>query len=293
MGILPVTPKPFRILPVASGLGAPPWAADGCAAGADALLATGMVHALEQQGVTVALSPTIVPDAIARREALAVLCRNLADRVESAIEAGELPLILGGDHAIAAGTWRGATRNLEGSFGLLWIDAHLDAHTPDDTPSGNWHGMPLAALLGSGAREFTAIAGHGPDPAHVCIVGVRSYESSELGYLCGRHVRIFGMSEIRRKGLPEVMREALARVCRGTTAWGLSLDLDAMSPSDAPGVSTPAENGMDASELVAALKGLARFPGLLAIEVVEYNPKQDQAGRTAALVLTLMKAMLD
>jgi arginase len=168
----------------------------------------------------------------------------------------------------------------------------MDAHRPEDSPSGNWHGMPLAALLGAGAPEFTTIPGTGPDPAHICIVGARSYESSELAYLCGRHVRIFGMAEIRRKGLAQVMAEALARVRQGSTAWGLSLDLDALDPAEAPGVSTPAADGIRGKDLTSALAGLAHDPQLSALEIVEYNPERDQEGRTAALALSLLGALL-
>ncbi|MDD5297519.1 MAG: arginase [Rhodocyclaceae bacterium] len=284
--------KPLRILPVACGLGAPPWAAAGCATGAEALLSAGMAQVAKSQGRTVRLSPPLRPPRLPRQEALAHLCRELADRVSAALEAGELPLVLGGDHAIAAGTWRGAARPTAGPFGLLWIDAHMDAHRPEDSPSGNWHGMPLASLLGSGAVDFTAIPGPSPDPAHICIVGVRSYESAELAYLCGRHVRIFGMSEIGRKGLPQVMHEALNRVRQGTRAWGLSLDLDAVDPSDSPGVSTPAAHGVTGAELVAALGGLARSPELAALELVEYNPERDENQRSALLALSLAASIL-
>ncbi len=288
--------RPLRVLPVACGLGAPPWAASGCAAGADALLdrllETGLIRALDTQAGPVRLSPALIPEKLPRREALARLCTNLADRVAEAIAAHELPLVLGGDHAIAAGTWRGAARNSPGPFGLLWIDAHMDAHRPEDSASGNWHGMPLAALLGSGAPEFTTIPGPSPDPAHICIVGARSYESSELAYLYGKHVRIFGMAEIRRKGLDQVMKEALARVRRDRSAWGLSLDLDALDPADAPGVSTPAARGLRGTELAAALAGLARDPRLTALEIVEYYPERDEAQRTATLSSALIAALL-
>lgn len=284
--------RPLCVLPVACGLGAPPWAAKACAAGAEALLEAGLIRAVEEQTCLVRLSPVLRPEPLPRREALARLGKNLADRVAEVVAVHELPLVLGGDHAIAAGTWRGAARQQAGPFGLLWIDAHMDAHRPEDSPSGNWHGMPLAALLGAGAPDFTAIPGPGPDPAHICIVGARSYESSELAYLCGKHVRIFGMAEIRRKGLPRVMKEALSRVRRGSAAWGLSLDLDALDPAEAPGVSTPAALGIRASELITALSGLAHDPLLTALEIVEYNPERDEAKRTASLATALIAALL-
>jgi arginase len=210
----------------------------------------------------------------------------LALEVLATLRDREFPVVIGGDHSCAVGTWRGVAAAYEGPVGLVWIDAHMDAHTHATSPSGNLHGMPLAHLLGEwGGPPVLA-------PGHVCQIGIRSYEPEEEALLARLGVRIYRMPEVRTRGLDAVMREALAIATSGTRAFGLSLDIDAIDPASAPGVSTPAAEGLDPDALIAALRLAAATPGLAAVEVAEYNPVFDPGGATAALVAAALAAAL-
>ena len=228
-----------------------------------------------------------------RLAAIGLLCRSLAERVEQAVVSGALPLVVGGDHAIAAGTWRGVGRALGAPPGLIWFDAHLDAHTPDSTPSGNPHGMPLAALLGHGAAELTGVPGPSLNPHHVCVIGARSFEQSEPALLRHLGVRIFGMAEIRRRGLATVLAEALTIAAAAGRDFGLSIDVDVFNPDEAPGVGTPARGGLGAAELAPLLSGLGHLPGCRAIELVEYDPGRDSGGQTLAILKALVRSLFN
>src|SRR5690242_3418600 len=161
----------------------------------------------------------------------------LADEVARAMAARRLPLVLGGDHAIAMGTWGGVARALSYEpFGLIWLDAHLDAHTVETTPSMNPHGMSAAALLGHGYELFLAFCGGALRPEHLCYIGVRSYESEEMALLRRLGVRIILMEEVKRRGMAWALAEALAIATRGTQGFGLTIDLDGFDPEDAPGI---------------------------------------------------------
>jgi ornithine--oxo-acid transaminase len=222
------------------------------------------------------------------------LGRELADRVESTLASGALPLVLGGDHAIAIGTWRGVARQLapRGGLGLIWIDAHLDSHTPDTTHSGNIHGMPLAALLGEGGPDMTDIPGPRLDPDHVCVIGARAWEPEELARLTRLGVRIFGMDEVRRRGLATILGEALTIARSATVGFGVSVDLDALDPVAAPGVTCPEPLGLDPRDLADNLHALRACADLVALEIVEYVPAADPHGRTADWVVALAEAIL-
>ena len=278
-------PRPVRAIPVVSALGGTD---PGVARGPAALLSTGCLDACPG---LVWDEPPLLPQAGPRLESLGRLCRSLARRVERTMTSGALPLVIGGDHAIAAGTWRGVGRALGAPPGLIWLDAHLDAHTPASTPSGNPHGMPLAALLGQGAPELTGVPGPALDPAHVCVIGARSFEASEPALLDHLGVRVFTMAEIGRRGLGLVFAEALAIAGAGGRAFGLSIDVDVLNPDEAPGVETPVRGGLAAAELLPLFAGLGRLAGCCAIELVEYDPGRDRDGRTAAVVLALVRSL--
>lgn len=200
-------------------------------------------------------------------------------------------LVVGGDHSCAIGTWSGAADALRasGPLGLIWIDAHLDMHVPETTHSGALHGMPVACLLGHGAAELTAVAGRRPalDPRHVCLVGARSYEPEEMAFAERHGVRVIAMPELHRRGLAAVLAEARSVAGTGTAAYGVSLDLDAFDPADAPGVGTPAAGGIRAADFFASWASLVRHPACVGVEIVEFNPARDRAGRTAALLRDL------
>lgn len=227
--------------------------------------------------------------------AVAALAARLAAEVERVLRAGQFPLVVGGDHSCAIGTWSGVHRVLasKGPLGLVWIDAHMDSHTFATTPSGQIHGMPLAALLGHGDPALTAIDGAEAklQPRHVCLIGVRSFETGEAALLERLGVRVFTMDEVRRRGLAEVFDEALAIVQRGTAGFGVSVDLDALDPAEEPGVGTPVPGGLTRAELVAALTRLRGDPAFVAMEIVEYNPRRDRGHATADAAGALVDAI--
>lgn len=229
------------------------------------------------------------------RDAVATLGEALAREVEAVLQAGNFPLVVGGDHSCAIGTWSGVHRALaaRGALGLIWIDAHMDSHTFDTTPSGQIHGMPLAALLGHGDAALTSIEGTAPKllPAHVCLIGVRSFEAGEAALLQRLGVRVFVMDEVRRRGLAAVFDEALAIVKTGTAGYGISIDLDALDPEEAPGTGTPVPGGLKRAELAAALARVADDPAFVAMEIVEYNPRRDHGRVTAEAAGALVDAI--
>ena len=210
--------------------------------------------------------------------------------------AGEFVALFGGDHSCAIGSWSGVAKALapRGRPGLIWIDAHMDSHTPETSPSGALHGMPVAVLLGHGADEYTGIAipGQKIEPAHLCLVGVRSYEAAERALLERLGVRVFTMNEIHRLGLKQVLRQARAIVAEGTAGFGISIDLDGIDPGDAPGVGSPAVGGIAADELLEALAMFQKDPALVALEVAELNPVMDVAGQTTGLAVEILERII-
>lgn len=278
----PISLNPaVRCIGVASALGA---SVAGCEDGPDALRRAGLCSVIAHNGMAAAWPQTLHPELSSG--ALGYLLAAVADAAEAALVAGERPLLVGGDHAMAAGTCRGIGRALGEAPGLIWIDAHLDAHTPASSPSGNAHGMPLAALFGLGDPQMSGIVGPPLDPARTVVIGVRSYEPEEAACLAELGVRWIGMPEIEERGLDEVLAEA--RRLLGNGPWGISLDLDAIDPLPAPGVSTPVPDGLQPEELLPALRGMLRERDCVALEIAEYNPSADRDGRTARLVLDLL-----
>jgi arginase len=227
--------------------------------------------------------------------AVASLCTRLADEVAGVLQGGHFPLVVGGDHSCAIGTWSGVHRALadHGPIGLIWIDAHMDSHTFATTPSGQIHGMPLACLLGHGETALTRIGGAEAKlrPEQVCLIGVRSYEAGEAALLHRLGVRVYDMDEIRRRGLAEVFDEALAIVRQGTAGFGVSVDLDALDPGEEPGVGTPVPGGLRRAELAGVLSHLRGDPAFVAMEIVEYNPRRDRRHATADAAGALLDAI--
>lgn len=279
------------LIGVASGLGLPEAGRSGSLRAAAALAQADIAAGMRGNRVDCAWEPPIAasPDAMLPRDsALRLLCGQIEERVGACIADGALPVVAGGDHAMAVGTWRGAGRALGRPFGLLWIDAHLDAHTSLSSPSGNAHGMPLAALLGQGPNPWEGIVA-AVDASRCCVFGVRSYEDPEWLLLQGLGVNIVTMEQIRQRGLPQALDAALAHVGGGN--FGISIDLDAVDPADAPAVNTPSAHGLDGAALAAALRGVARNPQLAAIEIAEYNPERDVDGKTARFVAALLESL--
>jgi arginase len=207
---------------------------------------------------------------------------------------GERFLVVGGDHSCAIGTWSGVADALRpsGALGLIWIDAHMDMHVPETSHSGAINGMPVAALLGHGASQLTSIARSGAaiDPRHLCLIGARSFEPEEVEFAQRHGVRVIDMPEVKRRGLKAVLAEAHAIATRGTAGYGVSLDLDAFDPAEAPAVGTPAPGGIRAADFLAPWRALTRAQACVGIEIVEYNPGRDRAGCTAQLMRDLVLA---
>jgi len=283
--------RAIRIVGAATDRGA---GEPGCERGPDALRRSGLVARLSADGLNVSWDMTL--RANADGDALAAvrdLSARLARRVHVATATGRFPLVLGGDHSVAIGTWSGAAAAMRphGPLGLIWVDAHMDAHVPHTSPSGNLHGMPLACLLGYGDESLVSVCGAPAlRPEHVCLVGVRSFEEGEAALLDRLGVRIFFMEEVEHRGLSAVMRDAHAIVTRDTAAVGLTLDLDALDPEEAPGVGSPEAGGIRARDLLPELTMLGQSSRFAAAEIVEYNPRHDRDDRTAALVEMIAKA---
>ena len=286
--------RQIEVIGAAWGLGG---ANPGCAE-APAVLAPLLAARLAACGVPMVHGPMVKADNAERRKQQAVsrLCGRLGSAVADALRHGRLPCVLGGDHTCAGGTWSGVARALRqgggGSLGLLWIDAHMDSHTPATSHTGRLHGMPLAWLLGEDDDPLYGLASGVVDARHVALVGVRSYEPEEASRLERLGVRVFMIAEIRRRGLAAVLEEALAIVTSGTRAYGISIDLDVVTPEDAPGVGTPVAGGLTAAELCAALRPLAGRGELAALELVEYCPRLDNAGVSARVAIDLLEATL-
>ncbi len=221
-------------------------------------------------------------------------CSELAQYVLEAVSQGRFFSVIGGDHSCAVGTWSGvhAAINERGPLGLIWVDAHMDSHTPETSHSGAVHGMPLAALLGYGDPALTQIGVPKPklSPEHVCLVGVRSYETEEANFLKRLGVRVFDSEEVQRQGLNAVMKQAQAIARNGTAGYGISIDLDAIDPVDAPGVGSPEPGGLGGADLTSVLGEQADATDFIGVEIAELNPSRDRNGLTARLVSELIVA---
>ena len=282
--------RQVQLIGAAWGLGG---ADPGCAE-APAVLAPLAARRLEACGVGTVVGPLIAPAAGERRKTLAVsrLCGQLASAVADARREARLPCVLGGDHSCAGGTWSGVARTLDGALGLVWIDAHMDSHTPSTSHTGRLHGMPLAWLLGQADDPLYGLASGVLNPEHVCLVGVRSYEPEEDERLRRLGVRVVFMDEVRARGIDAVLGEAIEIARAGTAGFGVSIDLDVVSPDEAPNVGTPVGGGVTSAELARALEQVAGEPSLAALELVEYSPRLDRGGATARVALSLLSAAL-
>lgn len=220
-------------------------------------------------------------------EPIAAVCAALAERVAECVAAGQLPLVLGGDHSLAIGSASGSARGR--TLGLLWIDAHGDFNTAETTRSGNIHGMPLAALTGRGHPLLTGLAGRTPAvrPEHVALVGVRDLDPLEREALRASGIHVATMHEIDRRGMAAVIEEAAAIVRRGTAGFHLSFDLDVVDPREAPGVGTPVFGGISRREAHLAMELLAEIGGICSLDLVEVNPILDERNATAQLAVEL------
>jgi arginase len=219
-------------------------------------------------------------------------CTKHAELVLKTLEAGRVPLCLGGDHSMAAGTVSGVAefyRRQNQRVGLIWIDAHTDINTPDSSPSGNVHGMPLAALMGLWESELANIFDFSPKvrPENCVLVGVRDIDAVEKENVRRAGIGVFTMRDIDERGMRTVMEEALRVAGRGTAGYHISLDMDWVDPEDAPGVGTPVRGGATYREAHLAMEIIADHGRMLSFEIVEVNPVIDEHNQTADLAVEL------
>jgi len=224
---------------------------------------------------------------------IAETCARTAEAVIATLEEGGIPLVLGGDHSLAAGSISGVSefyRRRGQKIGVIWIDAHSDINTPESSPSGNVHGMPLAALLGLGPEPLGNLFGYSPKmaPENTVLIGVRDIDAAERENIRRAGVsEVYTMRDIDERGMRAVMEEALRAASRGTAGYHVSLDLDFIDPEDAPGVGTPVRGGATYREAHLAMEILADHGRLLSFEIVEVNPVIDEHNRTADLAVEL------
>ena len=224
---------------------------------------------------------------------IAETCTRTAEAVVKTLEEGMTPLLLGGDHSLAAGSVSGVAhfyRRQSQPIGVLWIDAHSDINTPESSPSGNVHGMPLAALLGLGPEPLANIFGYAPKIAaqNTVLIGLRDIDAGERENIRRAGVAaVYTMRDIDERGMRAVMEEALGVAGRGTAGYHVSLDMDWIDPEDAPGVGTPVRGGATYREVHLAMEIVADHGRLLSFEIVEVNPVIDEHNRTADLAVEL------
>lgn len=218
---------------------------------------------------------------------------ELAGIVTTILQEGDFPLVLGGDHSIGLGSINGVA-NVHKNVGVLWIDAHADFNTDQSTPSGNIHGMVLASLAGLGNSSLTNIGGWSPKihKETIVIVGARDLDPGEQELLRTNSIHVFTMSEIDQLGITEVMQQALAIAGQNNDGIHLSLDMDALDPTEAPGVGTPVRGGLTYREAHLAMELIADSHKLVSMDVVEVNPILDRENATALLAVELVLSAL-
>ena len=226
------------------------------------------------------------------------VCQQLYEMALASFEGGGFPLVLGGDHSLAAGSVAAAAgwaRKATGKpVGLIWIDAHADMNTPATSPSGNVHGMPLAALLGPEPEELSRLGGWSPKvlPAHTVLVGIRNLDEREKASVRSSGLRVFTMTDVDRHGIASIMEQAVALASDGTAGLHVSFDMDACDPMEAPGVGTPVRGGLTYREAHMAMEIVAESGRLTSLDVVEVNPALDVRNTTAELGTELILSAL-
>lgn len=221
------------------------------------------------------------------------LSRRIAGAVATSLQGGHFPLVIGGDHSIALGSIRGAAKHKK--LGVIWIDAHADFNTAETTPSGNIHGMPLAALCGIGDPRLVRLWEEAVpviDPRRVAVIGARDLDEGEKQNLRGTGVLVLGLEQIDRMGMFAAMQQALAQVSQEVDGLYLSFDVDSLDPHHAPGVGTPVTGGLTYREAHLACEMVAETGKLIGMDLVEVNPILDYQNQTAALAVELAVSAL-
>ena len=237
------------------------------------------------------------PDRARYLPQIALACKRLATMVDRALTKKKMPLVLGGDHSVAVGTVAGVSRHFrrkKQEIGLIWIDAHADMNTPETSPSGNVHGMPLACCVGLGPPELTNLLGYAPkvNPRKTVLVGLHDVDALEKGHVRETGVRAFTMRDIDERGLRSVMDEAFRIATEDTAGFHLSLDMDWVDPQFAPGVGTPVRGGATYREAHLAMELICDNGRMLSMEVVEVNPVIDEINRTADLAVEMIMSAM-
>lgn len=294
-----IVPRKIRVIGVPLDLGQ---SRRGVDMGPSAVRVAGLQARLEDLGYAVEDAGNIAVAIAEQKEAgdphakylkeITATCTKHAELVAKTLESGKIPIALGGDHSMGAGTVAGVAefyRRQGQKIGLLWIDAHTDVNTPDSSPSGNVHGMPLAAIMGLGPPELANIFDFSPKitPDNCVLVGVRDIDSVEKENVLKTGIKVFTMRDIDERGMRAVMEEALRAAGRGTVGYHVSLDMDWIDPEDAPGVGTPVRGGATYREAHLAMEIIADHGRMLSFEVVEVNPVIDERNRTADLAVEL------
>ena len=250
-----------------------------------------------QRGVRLVWQGLLEPDERAFKiDAVAELCRQASRFASALVKQGQPFLAFGGDHSSAMGIWRGVMRALpdKSKLGLVWIDAHMDAHTFETSLSGNIHGMPVAGLLGQGDRLLNRIYGDNPylAPENLVLMGVRSYEQAEQRLLDRLGVQVIKMDQLSEPGaLRSMLTYAVERLSRQVDYIGISIDLDAIDPIYAPAVSVPELGGINGHDLCDALSAIAQTPRLVGLEIAEFCPRYDSEQKTVRLIGELVTAL--
>jgi arginase len=226
------------------------------------------------------------------------ICHEIMELLS--VQPSAVPVVIGGDHSVAMGTWSGVTNVLkaQSQFGLLWIDAHMDAHTPITAIQGKWgghfHGTPLAHLLGHGDKALCEIGSKRTKlkPSYTALVGARSYEAGEQALLEELGVRVFMMDEIKERGLKAVLQDALAIVTKAPRGWGVSFDLDVLDPQDMRAVGTAEPDGIRLDDFIKSWNAQTFSAPPRAIELVEYIPTKDDDGHGLVAIEAILKTLL-
>jgi arginase len=294
--------KPIRLVGVPMDLGA---GRRGVDMGPSAIRIAGLTDRLREMGYTVfddgdvgVPSPESRDPGDARAKYLATIyhvCNRLRLRVRRSLEAGETPVVIGGDHSIAIGTIGGVAEHFRERgerIGLIWIDAHADMNTPETSLSGNVHGMPLAAVLGLGAGSLVQIGGFAPkvDKHNACLIGIRNLDEAEKQIVHGSGIHAYTMRDLDERGMRDVAAEAIGHATRGTAGFHVSFDLDGLDPQVAPGVGTAVRGGIEWREANLLLEMVADSGRMTSIEVTELNPILDVRNQSGEVAVELLQS---
>lgn len=284
----------INVIGIASGIGANDI---GCQQGPQAIKEA-CVTLLKQSYRQVNWKDVTLPELMTedKYEKISKVCIETAKVTDQSVKEKVFFLAISGDHACAVGTWSGAAHALSSDekLGLIWVDAHMDSHTPETSESGNIHGMPLASLMGHGDHRLTHILSADPKllPENVCMIGVRSYEKGEEALLKKLGVKVYFIEEVNERGLDVVFDEAVRYIQSKTNRYGLTIDLDAFDPTEIPGVGCPVKNGLHPKEFLNAIKKTKNQLNLLGLEIAEYNPFHDVNEITKQFFLELVSELV-